>query len=1332
MKIQDVDTIALLDSGASVNVCSLALANHVLSARGKPLILQTANNENLPIIKKGFLCFSINNYPFKIYVYVTKSLSSPLILGDTFLTQAKAIINYHARTVSLSNNVTTFSIALANKKADKLSSIRTPLDLPVTAQITTILEPQSVTNVPIKCNIPPFLTNLFFHPNVELYNSSNIYMNNCRLQTNFIPVKNFSFDDIIIYENTKLGSISFDKNLEYYPKTDTAEKASILSILACDFKNGDLNNFDFSSNVNCSIRESSPANRKNTVKTAFPQNTHTYAARTASNPCFAQTNAIKMASLRGRINTLNVSRKVRATRIADQSMCIKRIINKPKLSIGNLTHVRNYYDPKSMFDFIPKEHHTIASTSSENFIDVNSEVINPENKLPTDSSGTPISIDRSLPVPIFQKIKNILENSKEVFASKNIELKKARILPAEINLTDDIPVHSPPFHLSPIEDEQIHEIISELKSIDVIGDSTSPYASPAFLVVKPGVDKNVSTKLSAADKRLVVDFRKINKKVIPDRYPLPRIDSLVTELRKHKYFSKFDFLSGFFQQELSVKSRKCSAFTTNRGLFEFHRQPMGMRNGTSSFSRALNQVFADLLYHGVMIFVDDLIIYSNTLEDHLKLLSIVFDRLKKHCLRLKSIKSKICFQSIDILGFHIEQNCITPSQKNLEPIMKSKTPSTLKELRSFLGSCTFFRKFIHNFAKICSPLYDLVRESTDHSFEWNPQADAAFKRLIYLFSHKPVLQNFQEHLETFVIVDSSKLATGSILAQRNPHTNKLHPIGFFSKKLQPQPSWSVTELELQGLSLAVTHFREFLYGRRFTVLSDHNSLEYFNSFKDRSSRLNKLVAKLVDYDFIIKYQKADSPAIRAVDHLSRFPINTLPGNKVESGNETVCPDSIAKDFNFEEKQKEDPIINKLREAVESPNTIKNQKLLRQSRRFSMKNNLLYLNIFLGRQKSFALYVPKSLIPKILFKFHDDLTEGSGHLSFKKCYDRMKKYFYWPNMSVDLQDHIARCHSCNINKPSKKKYGLLEPIPPPLTGKPFSHIICDFLGPLPNSNGKKYILLAICTLTKYAISTATTNADAATVAKFLINDVIAQKGFFRTFSTDRGTHFENELISQLCSQLKTSKQHSTAYRPQCQGLVERLNQTYVNVLKHYTNENNSNWSNILPLVNFTYNSHIQSATGYSPFYLVHGYEPDSSLTASIPDPTPPSDLLESIESLIKIRKELPEIIEKVQNKYKARYDKSHVPLELTPGSQVYVTLTQSNSKLAPLYKGPFMVTRKISDLNYEVTLPMRGVMSKEIIHVSRLKPIPPVRNQSKAKVQISQLTGHQKSERKLSL
>lgn len=291
---------------------------------------------------------------------------------------------------------------------------------------------------------------------------------------------------------------------------NTAEKASILSISACDF-----NNCDFLLNVNCSIRKSSPANRKNTVKTAFSQNTYTYAARTARNPCVAQTNAIKMASLRGRINTLNVSRKVHATRIANQSMCIKRIIKKPKLSISNLTQVRNYYDRKSMYDFIPTEHHTIACISSEDCTNVNSEVINPENILPTDNSGTPISIDRSLPVSIFQKIKNIIENSKEIFASKNIELKKACILPAEINLTDDIPVHSPPFHQSPIEDEQIHEIISELKSIDVIGESTSPYASPAFLVVKPGVDKTVSTKLSAADKRLVVDFRKLIKKLSP-------------------------------------------------------------------------------------------------------------------------------------------------------------------------------------------------------------------------------------------------------------------------------------------------------------------------------------------------------------------------------------------------------------------------------------------------------------------------------------------------------------------------------------------------------------------------------------------------------------------------------------------------------------------------------------------------------------------------------------------------------------------------------------------------------------------------------------------------
>lgn len=352
---------------------------------------------------------------------------------------------------------------------------------------------------------------------------------------------------------------------------------------------------------------------------------------------------------------------------------------------------------------------------------------NPENvRVFKDHNGTQVDINKSLSSHAYEETLKIFESCRDVFASNIIEIQKARILPAVIQLTDEEPVNDPPYNLPSTERKQLKDIIDDHKSADIVSDTMSLYASPAFLVKKRSDVPN--SQLNAKDKRLVVNYKKLNLKVIPDRYPLPRIDNILTELRGKKYFSRFDFLQGFYQQELSIKSQAYSASTTPHGLFQLKRQPLGIKNGSSSFSRALNRVFADLLWYGVIIYDDDLIIYSDSEAEHLRLLKIVFQRLKEHNLRLKTQKCKVFYNYIDILGFYISENTMSPSEKNLEPILKAKPPKSLKELHSFLGSCTFYRSFIYGFAKICAPLYNLLKLE-NQPFQLTSEAENAFKTL---------------------------------------------------------------------------------------------------------------------------------------------------------------------------------------------------------------------------------------------------------------------------------------------------------------------------------------------------------------------------------------------------------------------------------------------------------------------------------------------------------------------------------------------------------------------------------------------------------------------------
>lgn len=1143
-------------------------------------------------------------------------------------------------------------------------------------------------SIPITHNLPDSKSTTYLNPNVDLFHSKKIFFSQQEFSsaatgkiTPIILVKNLSHQPITLLPGTLLGDITFKRNLDYHPSRNVQNANLQINSVSIDTSDHSTLNPNTTPVVPKRKDSSSDlCNPQEDTATSLHSSKPTYAASlSGENSSTSSNNALKMANRRNQLVSVNQHCSPFAPRIAGTPMSISRQIITPKAQ----SHLRAFYT--NLFDQNHKQN-LINSIISDTPDLPDPSHTNTDCDI-TDIHGTPIKISNNLDPAMQDILKSLFSKHKDVFASSAIDLKKAKILPAVIKLSDDEPVHSPPFNLSSLERSHLNDVISDFLKIGVIEESQSPYASPAFLVKKPHLQKDVS-ELTPSDKRLVVDYRKLNKKVIPDRYPLPRIDNILSELRGHRYYSQIDFLQGFYQQELTLKSRPCTALTTPQGLFQFTRQPMGIRNGTSSFSRAINRVFADLLYHGVVIYVDNLYIYSDTLEEHLRLLNIVFERLSHHLLRIKTEKCSFFDTSIDLLGFHISETTFSPSKSNLSAILRSPPPTSYKQLRSFLGSCTFYRNFVFHFSKTCAPLYEILKQESKNSpFIWTPAAQEAFTSLQTKFITPPVLHNFDESKETTLIVDSSNIATGAILAQKGTD-NKLHPIGYFSKILPPLKSWSATQLELRGLVHATQHFREFLYGRKFTVISDHKSLEYFQNFKNASSRLNKLVSQLLDYDFNIVYTKNTSPSIKAADYLSRYPqVNSI---------------SLDNSTNIFQSQQNDPQIKAIYDALLHPQSVTDQKLLRLSRRFVLKDNLVYLQTFSKFRKSLALYIPETLRPEVLNSCHNSLIDGAGHFSFKKSYDHARFLYYWPTLSTDLQSHIKSCISCAYIKKAPK-YGLLEPIKPPLNGKPFSHIIIDFLGPLPCSNKYTYVLMAICTLTKYAITAATLHADSPTVADFLVKKVIPNYGFFNKISSDRGSHFENDLIANVCKSLNINQQFSTAYHPQSQGLVERNNAIIISVLKHYINDNKNNWSNLLPFITFAYNSTVHSATNHSPFYLTHGYHPDTSLSASLP--TDDSNLLDSITNLIKVRQSLPAIIEKAQNKYKETYDKGRKPIHFEPNDKVLVTLTPKHSKLDPLYKGPFKVIKKLSDVNYVIEMPMRNKISQEIIHVSRLKPHP---------------------------
>jgi len=330
----------------------------------------------------------------------------------------------------------------------------------------------------------------------------------------------------------------------------------------------------------------------------------------------------------------------------------------------------------------------------------------------------------------------------------------------------------------------------------------------------------------------------------------------------------------------------------------------------------------------------------------------------------------------------------------------------------------------------------------------------------------------------------------------------------------------------------------------------------------------------------------------------------------------------------------------------------------------------------------------------------------GHTGISRTIHKLQNKYYWPTLSKDTTQFIKTCHQCQINKKLPgKPIGQLQPIP--ITNKPMDRLVFDYLGPLISSNKKKYVLVAACSNTKYIFTKAVHSATAESTVKFLIQ-IISHWGSFKQFSSDRGTHFKNKLVEEVTQNLGIKQILSTAYSPETQGFVERVNGVLCSSLKNYINDDNQHrWSYFLPYITLAYNATPQTSTNYSPFFLMHGFEPYFPIDNKIIPEGMPYDIFKLLKELNDIRSKIPQIVEKAQEKQKIYHDKIHRIINCNPGDKVLIKFpclqVGKSHKLAQKYRGPFTIKKKISDLNYKIELTLNNKLTEDIINVRRIKP-----------------------------
>ena len=755
------------------------------------------------------------------------------------------------------------------------------------------------------------------------------------------------------------------------------------------------------------------------------------------------------------------------------------------------------------------------------------------------------------------------------------------------------PIRTHPYRTSINAINELKKQVSEMLSSGIINKSNSPWAFPVVLALK-----------SDGSWRFCVDYSKLNQKTKRDSFPLPNIEEYLDRLSKAKVFTVLDFASGFWQIPINEEDKEKFSFITSFGTYHFNFMPFGFINAPSIFQRAISETLDPLLYICCLVYIDDVVVFSNDIESHYKDLNEVFKLLEKYNWKVKLSKCQFVTPTINYLGHEVSNGEVKPITRNLEKLKNMKKPQTQQEMISFLGFTGYYKKFIQGYDYLVHPLrkytldqnFNLIKHKTHqfkHKNNITPQliqkiyildddeeAINSYNKIINLLSTQPILKLFNNDKEIIIKTDVSAFAWGAALVQ--VYDGIEHPVQFASGNLNSsQRNWPAWKREMYGVLKAIQKWHHYVVTTQFTVITDHQANVYLlDPNKSHPPIINNWKILLSQYTFTVIHRPGKTLVLE--DGLSRSP-NLL----------------LLELNDIKEKQKEDKLIIKILNFINNKTPldeetkkllnfdIKNHFIIKDDILFYIESNSKYIS-----RRILRIFLPKSMITTI---FDHRNLPNKGHLGFNRTYEDIVRQYYCPDLYNEITKLFKECHTCQTNKITRLITSEPQSI---IATEPFEILEMDHI--IVNNKSKNnfnYILVVTDVFSRKSWFLPSITLEATEVFKLLFIHIFSQFFFPKNIYSDLSKTFNNELDQLICQATNIKHSYTLPYTKGHTASVENRNKVVEMIITKFVEKyDQSNWDEYCWTAAYAYNKSV-SHSSFSPDHLIFGREPYNILDLS---------------------------------------------------------------------------------------------------------------------------------------